>query len=75
MKNRVALLVGASSEIGQELLQVYTKDSCPTVTGPILGIPDKKLSKTRFNGNFSCEVSEGALFELYVMYEGVCKVK
>lgn len=27
MKKRVALLVGASSEIGQELLQVYTKDS------------------------------------------------
>lgn len=60
---------------GGRKIKVYTRDSCPVITGPVIGLPNKKLNKTRYNGNFSCQVSEGALFELYVMYEGVCEVK
>ncbi len=60
---------------GGRKIKVYTKDNCPVINGLAIGSPDKKLKKIRYNGEFSCEVSEGALFEIYVMYEGECKVK
>lgn len=61
--------------VGERKIKVYTTESCPVITGPIIGLPDKKLKNTRIKGNFSCTVSDGALFELAVMYEGVCTVK
>ena len=28
---------------GGRKIKVYTKDSCPIITGPVIGLPDKKL--------------------------------